>query len=64
MASASCFELYNLATDIGETHDISAQYPDRVRELSKLIEGFLADTHAVVPKPNPAYRADASATRP
>ena len=53
------FELYNLASDIGEAHDLSAQYPDRVREMNRLIDGFLADTNATVPKPNPAYRADA-----
>lgn len=53
------FELYNLAEDIGETRDLSARYPDRVRELNALLERFLADAHAVVPKPNPAYRADA-----
>ncbi|MCU0858242.1 MAG: sulfatase-like hydrolase/transferase, partial [Pontiellaceae bacterium] len=27
------FELYNLAGDIGETTDLSAQYPEKVREL-------------------------------
>lgn len=54
------FELYNLVEDIGETRDLSAKYPARVREMSKLIERFLADTHATVPKPNPAYRADAT----
>ena len=52
-----CFELYNLKDDIGETRDLSAKYPDRVRELGALLERFLKDTHAVVPKPNPEYRA-------
>ncbi len=58
------FELYNLAEDIEETRDLSARYPERVREMAKLIEGFLTDTHAVAPKPNPAYRADAVAAKP
>jgi arylsulfatase A-like enzyme len=53
------FELYNLVEDIGETKDLSAKHPERVRDMRVLIEKFLADTKAVVPKPNPAYRADA-----
>ena len=31
-------ELYNLNTDIGETKNLSAQYPDKIRELEKLME--------------------------
>ncbi len=57
------FELYNLKDDIGETRDLSEKYPDRVREMGVLIERFLADTHAVVPKPNPEYRADGADTK-
>lgn len=53
-------ELFNLKDDIGEANDVSARHPARVRELSKLLQRFLDDTHAVVPKPNPAFRADAT----
>lgn len=53
------FELYNLATDLGETNDMAARMPDKVKELNGLLDGFLRDTHAVLPKPNPAYRPDA-----
>jgi arylsulfatase A-like enzyme len=52
------FELYNLAEDLGEKNDLAAKMPDKVKELSPLIEGFLQDTRAVVPKPNPAYRPE------
>ena len=31
-------ELYNLNTDIGETKNLSAQYPDKIRELEELME--------------------------
>ena len=31
-------ELYNLNTDIGETKNLSAQYPDKIRELEKLMK--------------------------
>ena len=49
------FELYNLKDDLGESNNLAAQMPDKVRELNALIGGFLKDTHAVVPKPNPKY---------
>jgi len=50
------FELYNLASDIGEAHDLASRLPAKVKELNALIGGFLRDTRAVVPKPNPRYR--------
>jgi len=34
-------ELYNLNTDIGETNNLSAQYPKKIRELEKLMEEAL-----------------------
>ena len=49
------FELYNLKDDAGETKNLAAQEPKLVRELNKLITGFLRDTAAVVPVRNPAY---------
>jgi arylsulfatase A-like enzyme len=48
-------ELYNLKDDLGETNNLASTMPDRVKELDALIERFLNDTHAVLPKPNPAY---------
>ena len=50
------FELYNLREDIGESNNLAGRNPDRVRELNALLDGFLRDTHAVIPKPNPNYR--------
>jgi len=49
------FELYDLANDVGETRDLAAAQPDRVRQLEALLEHFLEETHAVLPAPNPAY---------
>ncbi len=57
------FELYNLKDDLGETTNLAAQMPDRVKELNALIDQFLKDTHAVIPTRNPAYRKGAE-TRP
>ena len=48
-------ELYNLRDDLGETADLAAKMPEKVKELAALLDGFLKDTRAVVPKPNPAY---------
>ena len=48
-------ELYDLREDLGETTNLARREPDRVRELDALIDEFLRDTGALVPKPNPAY---------
>ena len=55
-AYPSLHELYNLRDDLGETKNLEAQWPIKVKELDALIDGFLKDTGALVPKPNPAYR--------
>ncbi len=49
------YELYNLAEDIGEQRNLADKETARVRELDALLDRFLADTEAVLPKPNPAY---------
>lgn len=55
------FELYNLIEDIGESKDLARQHPERVRQLNALIDGFLKDTGAPVPRANPGYNKKASA---
>lgn len=49
-------ELYNLKEDISEANDLADKMPEKVQEMSKLIDGFLADTGADYPRPNPAYK--------
>jgi len=49
-------ELYNLREDIGETTNLAGENPELARDLNARIDRFLADTGALVPKPNPAYR--------
>jgi hypothetical protein len=51
------FELYNLRDDLGETHDVAAEHPEKVKELAALIAEHLAETHAIVPEKNPFYNA-------
>ncbi len=49
-------ELYDLGKDIGESQNLAESMPERVAELDALIDGFLQDTGALIPQPNPAYR--------
>ncbi len=49
-------ELYNLAEDIGESHNLAASQPEKVKELDALIDQFIQDTGALTPIPNPAYK--------
>jgi arylsulfatase A-like enzyme len=51
------FELYNLKTDLSETTNLAAQQPAIVKQLDTLIDGFLKRTNAIVPTPNPGYKA-------
>lgn len=48
-------ELYNLKDDLGETANLAEQMPDKVKELDALIDAYLKDTDAYIPKPNPAH---------
>jgi arylsulfatase A-like enzyme len=59
----SVHELYNLGEDIGETNNLAAEHPERVERMDALIDRFLEETKALVPKPNPDYRAEAAAGR-
>jgi arylsulfatase A-like enzyme len=62
--AAHAYRLYDLKNDIGETRDLSAEHPEKVRELDALIEKFLTDTKAVVPKPNPDFDPKAPTPKP
>lgn len=48
-------ELYDLATDIGETRDLAAAEPDVVAELSADLAAWRAETGAQMMQPNPDY---------
>ena len=48
-------ELYNLETDPGETHDLSALEPEKTRKLHKFLQDHLAAIGAQFPIPNPGY---------
>ncbi len=57
------YQLYNLKDDIGETKDLASAQPERVKALDVLITKFLTDTKAIVPLPNPNYKANATAEK-
>ena len=50
------FELYNLAEDISESHDLASSMPDKVLELKSKLEGWWKETGAQMPEPNPDAR--------
>jgi hypothetical protein len=58
---ANAFELYDLGTDLGETNNLAASQPAKVKELDALIDAFLKETGALYPRPNPNYRPAAAA---
>ena len=50
------FELYNLATDIGESADLSNSESERLIKMANRLDYLLKETEAVMPEPNPAYK--------
>jgi arylsulfatase A-like enzyme len=62
VAGAQRFELYNLRDDLGESKNLAEAQPARVQELDALIDGFLKDTGATYPRPNPAFKGAAALT--
>ena len=50
------FELYHLADDPGELINRTASEPDKVAELSALLDAYLRETKALLPSPNPNPR--------
>ena len=41
--------LYNLENDISENDDLSARYPDKAKELAKVLSDYLKSQHATMP---------------
>jgi arylsulfatase A-like enzyme len=49
-------ELYNLANDIGEQHDLAGQQAALTRRLWATLEAWLKETNAKIPRRNPDYQ--------
>jgi len=48
-------ELFDLARDIGEHHDLSAEMPEKVEELRDTLHRWRDSVDAQMPSPNPDY---------
>jgi len=48
-------ELYNLKEDLGETNDLSATLPDKIRELHEQLKKWRIEVNAQMPVLNPDY---------
>lgn len=51
-------ELYDLENDLSETKDISASYPEKTKELFKLLVDWRNKTSAKMMEPNPDWRKE------
>ncbi len=51
-------ELYDLSSDIGEAHDLSAEMPEKAAELKAKLVAWRAKVGAQDPRPNPAYKGE------
>lgn len=49
------YELYDLSNDPGESRNLVGEKPEIVTRLGGLLDGFLKDTDAVIPKLNPDF---------
>jgi arylsulfatase A-like enzyme len=55
-AAKSTPQLYNLATDIGETTDLAAKEPERVATMQALLDAYLTDAVKPGSEGLPAYK--------
>ena len=55
-------QLFNIAKDPGERHDLAQEMPDKVKDLNQRLTDYLAAVNAQMPKPNPDYDASKPAT--
>ncbi|MBN2309517.1 MAG: sulfatase [Candidatus Hydrogenedentes bacterium] len=53
-------ELYNLNDDLSEMWNLAEACPKRACDLERMLDRHLAETGALVPKPNPNYRPEAA----
>lgn len=49
------FELYNLADDLGEKNNLAESHPEQLKRMNTIIERFVKDTEAKMPRPNPDF---------
>ena len=47
--------LHDLEKDIGEKENLASKFPDKVKEMDRLIDEYIAEAKVVVPLPNPVF---------
>ena len=47
--------LHDLENDIGEKNNLASKFPDKVKEMDRLIDEYIAEANVVVPLPNPDF---------
>jgi len=57
------YTLFNVKKDIGEEHDIAAQYPEKVSKLSGMLDKHFKETKTVLPVLNRNYDPNAVAPK-
>jgi arylsulfatase A-like enzyme len=56
-------ELFNLKEDLGETTNLTKEYPERTAQLRKQLQRWRNEVGAQEPRPNPEFRARKSESR-
>lgn len=51
-------ELFNLARDVGEQHNLATDYPEKFLALEAKLDAFRTDTQALMPAANPQFTGD------
>ena len=50
------YELYNLRNDLSESNNLAKKMPEKVKAMSAMLDKWLTETSALIPKPNPNYK--------
>ena len=50
-------ELYDLARDIGEEHNLAGEMPELAEKMRRMLAAWREGVEAKLPAPNPGYRA-------
>lgn len=56
-------ELYNLKGDVGELHDLAAQFPEKAAALREELRAWRESVNAKMPVPNPRYHAETTSPK-
>jgi arylsulfatase A-like enzyme len=49
-------ELYDLANDLGEEHNVAETHPERVAEMKRMLSTMRQEQNVQMPKGNPRVR--------